>query len=306
MTVAGRRVLVTGARGFLGTALVRRLQAEDAEVHAVTRSSHSANVDGPQWWTADLTQPAVVDDLCRTIRPHVIFHLSGHVTAAPELDVVVPTFQSLTESTVYLLTAGVRTGCERIVLTGSLVEPAADVRDWTPGSPYAAAKWAASIYGRMFQTLYRAPVVATHLGYTYGPGQQAQRLIPRVIDALLRNEAPRLTSGALRADWTFLPDMIDGLLVAATADNAVGNTVDLGSGTLTSVREVVTQLVRIAGGQVEPQFGALPDRPLERFRPAAASRTAELIGWRATTPLEPGLRRTLDWYRARHREARSR
>jgi nucleoside-diphosphate-sugar epimerase len=302
MMLAGKRVLVTGARGFLGSALTHRLQTEDAEVHAVTRAgSRPTDTDGggPQWWTADLTQPAVVADLCRMIRPHVIYHLSGHVTAAPEIDAVLPTFQSLAESTVYLLSGAVRAGCERIVLAGSLVEPAATESDWAPGSPYAAAKWTASVYGRMFQALYRAPVVITHLGYTYGPGQHAHRLIPSVIDALLRNEAPRLTSGTLRADWTYLGDMIDGLIAAATADEAIGRTVDIGSGTLTSVRDVVGHLVRLAGVTVQPRFGALPDRPQEQFRPAATARTAQLIGWQATTGLELGLRRTVDWYRAR-------
>jgi nucleoside-diphosphate-sugar epimerase len=308
VNLAGRRVLVTGARGFLGAALTQRLQRADAQVHAVTRAERdSADVDGggPQWWTADLTQPAVVADLCRMVRPHIIFHLSGHVTAMPDVDAVLPTFQSLAESTVYLLTAGLRAGCDRIVLAGSLVEPPAEVSDWVPGSPYAAAKWAASVYGRMFQSLYNAPVVVTQLAYTYGPGQHTHRLIPHVIDSLLRNEAPRLTSGTLQADWTYLADMIDGLVAAATADDALGRTVDIGSGTLTSVRDVVSQLVRLSGVAIEPRFGALPDRPQERFRPAAAARTAELIGWRATTALEPGLRRTIDWYRTRHSEARS-
>jgi nucleoside-diphosphate-sugar epimerase len=251
---------------------------------------------------ADLTHYGAVKELLAAVRPHVVFHLSGHVTAVPDLDMVVSTFQTLAASTVYLLTAATRGGCERLVLAGSLVEPASGAAGWTPGSPYGAAKYAASAYARMFQEVYHAPVVAAHLAYTYGPGQGPHKLIPHVIGALLRGEAPRLTSGLLRADWTYVDDMIEGLLVAAAADQALGRVVDLGSGTLVSVREVVCQLARLTGATVEPEFGALADRPQEQFRAAAAAETWELIGWRATTALEQGLSDTLNWYRAQGHE----
>jgi nucleoside-diphosphate-sugar epimerase len=291
--------LVTGASGFLGSRLTGRLCREGAEVHAVSRSSREQpEGDGPRWWAADLTQYAVVEELFAAVRPDVVFHFAGHVTAVPDIDMVVSTFQSLTESTVYLLTAATRARCERLVLAGSLVEPATGEAGWTPGSPYVAAKYAASAYGRMFQELYHAPVVVAHLAYSYGPGQGTRKLIPHVIAALLRGEAPRLTSGLLRADWIYVDDVIEGLLTAATADQALGRVVDLGSGTLVSVREVVSHLARLTGAAVEPQFGALPDRPQEQFRAAAAAETWGLIGWRATTALEEGLHDTLNWYRA--------
>ena len=295
-SLAGRRVMVTGASGFLGAHLTRRLAEAGAQVHPVSRSARS----GESWHQADLRDYSAVVDLLAAVQPDVVFHLSGHVTATPALDAVLSTFESLAASTVNLLTAVTRQPSTRLVLAGSLVEPEDGAA--TPGSPYAAAKWAASMYGRLFQTLYNAPVVVARLGYSYGPGQASGRLIPYVIESLLRGEAPRLTSGELRADWTYVDDMIDGLLAAATCERAVGRAVDLGSGMLVPVREVVRSLVRLADAPVEPLFGAVPDRPLERFRPAAAAQSHDLIGWRTSTGLEQGLRRTLDWYRHRGAE----
>lgn len=293
---AGRRVMVTGARGFLGAHLTRRLEGVGAQVFPVSRSAPS----DASWRQADLRDYSAVTGLLASVQPDVVFHLSGHVTATPALDAVLPTFESLTTSTVNLLTAVTLRPSTRLVLAGSLVEP----EDGTasPGSPYAAAKWAASMYGRLFQTLYKAPVVVAQLAYSYGPGQAPGRLIPYVIESLLRGEAPKLTSGDLRADWIYVDDMIDGLLVAGAVDRAVGRVVDLGSGTLVPVHEVVRSLVRLADATVEPLFGARPDRPLERFRPAAAAKARDLIGWHASTGLEQGLRRTVDWHRGRRPE----
>lgn len=92
--------------------------------------------------------------------------------------------------------------------------------------------------------------------------------------------------------------MIDGLVLAANSDALVGQEVDLGSGTLVSVREVVEHLLSITGVAVTPHWGALPDRPQEQFRAAAVADTYAATGWQATTSLHEGLRRTVDGYRA--------
>ena len=85
----------------------------------------------------------------------------------------------------------------------------------TPHSPYAAAKWAASGYGRMFHELYGAPVVILRPFMTYGPGQAPSKLIPAVTLSLLRGERPKLSSGKARADWVYIGDVIEGFIAAA-------------------------------------------------------------------------------------------
>jgi nucleoside-diphosphate-sugar epimerase len=295
--LAGQRVLVTGASGFLGSHLSRRLVSLGMQVHGTTRSTRVAGAAGFEWQQATLNDPADVTQLLRRVKPDIIVHLSGHVTADPSVDLVLPTFQSLLADTVNLLTGVEECGCGRVVLVGSLTEPrlveGAPDR-LTPGSPYVAAKWAATAYGQMFHALYDTPVVIARLSMTYGPGQDPHKLIPYVVRSLLRGESPRLTDGRLLADWTYIDDMVDGLLTTALAPNIEGQTVDLGSGILTSAREVVQQIIQLLGSHIEPQWGALPDRPDEYVRAANAVRTAELLQWRAETSLTRGLEKSIE------------
>lgn len=294
-TLAVSRVLVTGASGFLGSHLCDRLRACGADVHAVSRSDRQG-ADGLRWWRSDFDDPFEVDRILRAIKPDVVYHFGGHVTADWRLGHVLPTFTSLLASSVYVLVRATELGSCRVVFAGAYTEPLAAAG--IPGSPYAATKWCATAYARMFHQLYDTPVVVTRPFMTYGPREQPHKLIPYVVTSLLRGQAPRLTSGSLAADWVYVDDVIDGLLKAATAPAAVGQEVDLGTGKLVSVRDVVAMIVEILQPSVQPEFGALPDRPIEQVRAADVERTWTLLSWRAQTSLAAGIERAIAWHRS--------
>jgi nucleoside-diphosphate-sugar epimerase len=295
--LSSQKILVTGASGFIGSHLCARLCTSGVEVHATSRTKRSSDISDIYWWQGDLGDITTVQNLLNVVKPDVIFHLSGQVTAAPNLALVLPTLHSLLVSTVNLLTVATDIGCRRIVLTGSLTEPEPGHTEAPPGSPYAAAKWASSAYGRLFHALYQAPVVIARPFMTYGPRQDRRKLIPSIALSLLQGEAPQLSSGQWQADWIYVDDVVDGLLAAAQVPGVEGHTVDLGSGTLVSIRAVVQQIVNLVGSRIEPLFGALPDRPMEQIRVADTARSYTMMGWEPTTPLTEGLTRTLAWYK---------
>src|SRR5262249_3976919 len=148
-------------------------------------------------------------------------------------------YHSLLTSTVNVLVMAAETGCGRVVLAGSLTEPVLRTGDESPMSPYAAAKWAGSTYGRMFHKLYGTPVVVLRPFMAYGPAQAQGKLIPSVIRALLKGEAPKLSSGRVRADWVYIADVVEAFLSSATIPNIEGASFDIGTGRLTSMRTVV-------------------------------------------------------------------
>ena len=290
--------MVTGASGFIGTHLCRRLVDAGAEVHALSRRPPSGDRSPLNWWEGDVAEIELVRTLFRKIRPETIYHLASHVMGAPDLHHVLPTFRANLQSSVNLLTAAAETGCKRLVMTGSLAEPEPSRGEMFPVAPYAAAKWASSGYARMFHALYGVPAVLARVFMVYGPAQKdLSKLIPYAILSLLQGKSPAISSGERLVDWIYVDDVVEAYLALAGASGIEGQTVEIGSGKLVSIREIVGQVAHLVGGGIGPTFGALADRPMEPVRIADVAQTRERIGWSPKTQLTEGLSRTVEWYK---------
>jgi nucleoside-diphosphate-sugar epimerase len=245
----------------------------------------------------------MVRTLFREIRPETIYHLASHVMGAPNLEHVLPTFRANLQSSVNLLVAAAETGCKRLILTGSLSEPEHAKGEIFPVAPYAAAKWASSGYARMFHALYGVPAVLARVFMVYGPAQKdLGKLIPYAILSLLQGRSPAISSGGRLVDWIYVDDVVEAYAALAEAPGIEGRTVEIGSGKLVSIREIVGEVALLVGAGIEPTFGALPDRPMEPVRTADVAQTREWIGWSPKTPLTNGLSRTIEWYKEHLRE----
>lgn len=295
----GTRALVTGATGFIGAHLTRRLAGLGAVVHAVSRRPGRTSEHGEVWHAADLADPGAVRNLVRRVRPDHVFHLASAVTGARDPAIVRATLDANLGAAVNLLTAATEVPVRRLVLAGSVEEPREG--DPTPQSPYAVAKWAATGYARMFHRLWGVPVTVLRVAMVYGPDQpDTGKLVPYVTLALLRGEDPELSSGTRPVDWVYVDDVVEAFVRAAEAEAAAGRVLDVGGGGRVTVRETVELLARIVGGAARPRFGAVADRPLDRPQVSDIGPTAEVLGWRPRVGLEEGLRRTVAWY-AGHR-----
>jgi UDP-glucose 4-epimerase len=298
---AGKTALVTGASGFIGSALARRLRSEGVSVHGVSRRPCADNDVCDRWWRADVTDLAEVRRVLGATRFDLVFHLASVVSGSREIDAVLPTLQVNLVAAVNLLLAATERGVTRILLAGSQEEALPDATWPVPASPYAAAKMAAGAYARMFHALYGTPAVWLRFFMVYGPGQaDTRKLIPYATMSLLRGVAPAVSSASRLVDWIYVDDVVDALLTAAVARGLEGRTLDVGSGRPVTIRSVVEQVAHLVNPGLEPRFGAEADRPLERACVADVDATAEWLGWRARMPLPDGLRRTVEWYRARY------
>ncbi len=293
----GRRCLVTGAGGFIGTALCRELVRRGADVHASGRNA-PATPTSYAWTSCDVGDVDGVRQLFRAARPDVVFHLASKVTGARSLDLVLPTLRDTLVGTVNTLTAAAEAGSHRVICLGSLQEPDEAIPA-IPNSPYAAAKFAAGAYGRLFAEVYGLKVSVGRPFMVYGAGQlDFTKVVPHILSRLLRGEPAELSSGRAAFDWVYVDDVADALIALAASDAGAERNVDIGCGVLTSVRDIAEGLARRLDALPLLKLGALPDRKGEPTRLADVEKTAGLIGWRARVGVEEGLDRTAEWYRA--------
>jgi nucleoside-diphosphate-sugar epimerase len=222
-----------------------------------------------------------------------------HLAAAGVLERGIEAHQALAVNvlgSIHLLQALCIRPVERVVLVGTCHEygPRETAEGPDPRDFYAASKVAAWAFGRAFWHIHQLPMVTVRLFQVYGPGQPERALIPAAICAALAGSDFPMTPGEQARDFIYVDDVVDGMLVAARAPGIDGQSLDLGTGIGRAVREVVERIWTLADGRGAPLIGALPYRHSEAMRLVAdADRTGKLVGWRAQTSLDQGLRRTI-------------
>lgn len=316
MRFAGKTVVVTGAGGFIGSHLVEQLAREGARVRAMLRYTSRG-----QRGALDLLQPDVlasvditlgdvrdfdaVREICRGA--DAIYHLAALIgipySYAHPQEVIDTNIMGTSN---VLLAAKELGSIERIVLTstsevyGSAVRvPMDEDHPLQAQSPYSATKIAGDALGISFHRSFGLPVAIVRPFNAYGPRQSARAVIPTILSQAVAG-APALKLGALdtRRDFTYVEDTARAFIAVGTADAAVGEVINAGSGSEVSIREIV----RIAGEIVGRELRVEGDG--QRMRPAKSevsrlhsdsSKALRLAGWRAEVPLEEGLRRTAEW-----------
>lgn len=295
-------VFLTGATGFIGGRLTRRLLAAGAAVSALTLPDEAALLPaGARALIGDITDSATVTEALRAVRPAVVIHLAAIGITQPHLPLDVA-FRVNVGGTINVLQAAREVGVQRVVMAGSSYEYGArrGAEGLDPFNAYSASKVAAWACARAAYNTWGAPVVWLRLFQVYGPGQRNAALVPAAIRAALRGADFPMTGGDQQRDFIFVDDVVDGFLAVLTAPQVGGCAFDLGTETLRRVRDVVALIWQLTGARGQMRPGALPYRPGEvPAIPANAARTHQVLGWQAQVTLEEGLQKTIEEMRDR-------
>jgi nucleoside-diphosphate-sugar epimerase len=157
---------------------------------------------------------------------------------------------------------------------------------------------AASLYAKLFSSLYGSSIITLHIAFVYGPGQlDFQKLVPYIIRSYVEGSAPALTEGSRVVDWIHVSDVVDAAIRAGELPGTGSHLLSIGTSTGTSIREIAGTLAELCGASVPPEFGTVPSRPLDRERVADITKATEVLGWKPRIGLNEGLRTTVQWYK---------
>jgi dTDP-glucose 4,6-dehydratase len=316
MPLAGVRVLVTGAGGFIGSHLAERLVRDGARVRAFVRYKS----DGTHGWldrsphksdlevvAGDVTDAVSIQQAVAGC--DIIFHLAALIGIPYSYQAPLSYVRTNVEGTFNILQAArdahvqcvVHTSTSEVYGTAQYV-PIDEHHPLVGQSPYAATKIGADKLAEAYHRTFGLPVVILRPFNTFGPRQSMRAVLPTLLVQLLSGR-PVIRLGALhpRRDLTFVGDTVAGYLKAAQSEAAIGRTVQLGTGRDISIGELAAVAMEILGLRAEILSDEERQRPatgeVERLlsNPALA---AQLIGWQPEVPLEQGIRLTADWLQA--------
>ena len=312
MNWCGKRVLVTGAGGFIGSHLTERLVGLGASVRALVHYNALGT-----WGWLDFSPvrdeiEVISGDICdrdSVLRAaqgvEIVFHLAALIAIPYSYHAPASYVRTNVEGTLNVLQAARERGVERVVHTSTSevygtarYVPIDEAHPLQGQSPYSASKIGADKLAEAFHLSFGLPVVILRPFNTFGPRQSARAVIPTIITQALANQEIRLGNLSPTRDLNFVLDTVEGFICAAASPAAIGKTINIGTGREISVGDLARLILGLLGKELPIVCEEERVRPAgsEVERLCADNRLArEVLGWQPRHTLEEGLRKTIEW-----------
>jgi nucleoside-diphosphate-sugar epimerase len=303
--------LVTGGAGFIGSHLAEELLRRGEGVRIVDslvtgKRRNFAHLPGVDFIEGDLADLAVAKTAVHGV--DYVLHQAAIPSVPRSVEDPITSNRANIDATLNVLVAARDAGVKRVVYAGSSSAygdtptlPKHEDMPTNPLSPYALQKLVGEQYMRMFTSLYGLQTVTIRYFNVFGPRQDPSSPYSGVISvfakALLENRAPTIYGdGEQTRDFTYIANVVDGVLRAVTAARASGAVINVATGSRISLNALFEAMRTLTGRQINPLFA--PPRPGDvKDSQAAIMRARDLLGYEPLVSFEEGLRRTLEWYR---------
>jgi nucleoside-diphosphate-sugar epimerase len=296
-------LLVIGGTGFIGHHLLKASLKKKWQVYSVSLNPPTKErfVEGVRYLHLDLMDRALVEELLSEDFDYVV-NLGGYINHQLFRDggrLLIETHFNALQNLVEILS---RHKLKRFVQIGSSDEygnapaPQHEELREQPISPYSFAKVACTHFLQMLHRTENFPAVILRLFLTYGPGQEATRFLPQVILGCLEDESFPVSGGEQLRDFCYVDDTVEAIMKALRIPGIEGNIFNVASGEAMSIRAILEEICnRLGIGK--PQYGEVPYRAGENMELYANVNNADtLLQWRASTSLDEGLQKTIDWF----------
>ena len=310
-SLRGKRVLVTGATGFIGSHLARRLHKEGAELHILLRKDSLTfrieDIIGDLVpWYGDLTDSQSLRFCIKNSKPQIVFHLATFRNVARDVNLMDFMIDTNVKGTVNLLRSVIdeKVALECFINTGTCEEygdasaPFHEDTKEIPVSPYSASKVAATYFCQMIYKTMDLPIVTLRPFLAYGPHQDTDVMfIPSLIAHCLRGKDFPMTEGNQTREFNYVDDIVDAYILATECQDVAGEIINIGNGIEYRLKDVAEKIVKMMGTPIRLLVGAIPKRAGETEHFFCSNEKAgKLLGWKPRTTLDVGLRKTIEWY----------
>lgn len=298
------RILITGASGFIGRHVVETLKCDESyEIHAISRTDSQfayKNNDGVVWHSVNLFDPSQIEQCLEKVRPTRLIHLAWDATPGQYVKSV-SNYQWV-EATLCIIRHFVRFGGERAVIAGTCAE-----YDWTQGilfedsrllsfdTPYSACKNHTRALLSHYAQQTGLSLGWARLFFLYGPYEQPTRLVPTIINSLIKNQTAKCTMGKQLRDFLYVEDAANAIV--KILDSNYSGTVNVSSGEAISVIDLVRQIAHkfdklnlIHQGAIQE---TVPQAPLVQ----GDNKLLRTLGWSEKYSLNSGLEKTINWWK---------
>lgn len=308
MKLSGKKVLISGASGFIGSNLVRRLLGEGCRVSILTRrQSAKWRIQGilknVKNYTADVTDRRMLKKAVSAVKPDIILQTSvygGHRYQDESGKI----FDTNIIGAKNLLDVCLEEGFGLYINTGSSSEygvkhsPMKEGDILRPVTEYGISKAWASMYCKAAAEINRAPVTTLRIFSPYGYYDSPTRLIPYLVTSCLRGRNPRIISGKAVRDFVFINDVVDAYInTIRRSEHARGEIFNIGSGRQVSVMDVAEKILLLTGSRSRIVSSGADERANQPKRwQADISKAGRVLGWKPKTDISQGLEKTIEWF----------